>query len=674
MATRKTRQSLSSPDLQFTDPQLNRLMQFVRGTATELQKLQQLLQGGAAGQVLQKSAAGDYLGGWGTETAGSITGAANLGIGVDLFAGTTGSTLGFRTLIAGEHIKFTVAAETITITGDVGGDGTVASVGITSTDLTVANSPITSTGDITLEIAPEAVTYGKIQNTTQDTILLGRLPFAGAGTVQELGLSDALDFLGGAVWGDILFRGTDAWEYLGPGIDGYRLTTHGIGFDPTWEPGGLGVSLEDPLIIGTDLFSATGTPAWQDTSICLAMPAARLVNLAVTWKLAWNQDVNSLLTTGIVLARTVRGSTTFIDSTPISFGASFTPTFAPGVNVSDAIAVSIDNDHDYYVIVHFDAAADPTAEVLSHTDTGTGMAAAFASGDHTTDVDTSAFTFSDTIYGFVAAWVVVGNSGFEIPLTTKGDILTFDGSALVRLGVGVDTFTIVADSTTATGLKWVAAGAGGGVTTHFGTGAPSTLHTDGDLYFDTTSAPYAGYVQNAGAWVAFGGTGGGVPSGTPVVLGAELGTASSGWNNFTITIAFRGRHLLQIPASWKFDFNVQAASASFIFDNIKLRRTVHGSTTFIDSTTLTFGGSPTPTLAAGRTLSDAIAVALDQQHDYYILMHVTSGTSAGATVIQGTDAVSELRGAFTSGDVTGNAAVPTGPGTTIYGASGIFVS
>ena len=38
-------------------------------------------------------------------------------------------------------------------------------------------------------------------------------------------------------------------------------------------------------------------------------------------------------------------------------------------------------------------------------------------------------------------------------------------------------------------------------TTYFGTGAPGTLYNNGDLYFDRTSVPYQGYVQDAGAWV-----------------------------------------------------------------------------------------------------------------------------------------------------------------------------
>lgn len=200
MAKKGTRQSLSAPDIAFKDEKMARLMQFVRDLTSEVQALQQMLRGGDAGQILSKTGAGDYEGAWEGEGGGVVTGAQNEGSGEGLFIGFAGTLLAFKSLIAGTGIKLVSAADSLTIvntgSGGGGGSGTVTSVGIDSTDLTVAGSPVTVSGSIELEIAGHAVTYAKMQEPVLDAIVLGRAAGAGPGDFQELDRADLVDILG----------------------------------------------------------------------------------------------------------------------------------------------------------------------------------------------------------------------------------------------------------------------------------------------------------------------------------------------------------------------------------------------------------------------------------------------------------------------------------------------
>lgn len=59
------------------------------------------------------------------------------------------------------------------------------------------------------------------------------------------------------------------------------------------------------------------------------------------------------------------------------------------------------------------------------------------------------------IYPCVSAADLDEANAVTSALTTKGDLLVYNGSAYVRLPVGTNGQVLSADSTTATGLKWV---------------------------------------------------------------------------------------------------------------------------------------------------------------------------------------------------------------------------
>lgn len=87
-------------------------------------------------------------------------------------------------------------------------------------------------GLMTLAMIPdELLTYAKLQNVSANARVLGRA--AGApDAIEELALSQVLDFIGAAATGDILYRDATGWQRLPAGTDGQVLTlAAGV---PTW--------------------------------------------------------------------------------------------------------------------------------------------------------------------------------------------------------------------------------------------------------------------------------------------------------------------------------------------------------------------------------------------------------------------------------------------------------
>jgi hypothetical protein len=81
--------------------------------------------------------------------------------------------------------------------------------------------------------APATITFA---NTAK---ILGRKTASG-GAGEECSLSDVLDLVGSAAWGDILYRGETAWVRLGHGTAGQVLSSGGHDAAITWADGGAG--------------------------------------------------------------------------------------------------------------------------------------------------------------------------------------------------------------------------------------------------------------------------------------------------------------------------------------------------------------------------------------------------------------------------------------------------
>lgn len=146
-------------------------------------------------------------------------------------------------------------------------------------DITVSSAGATWTVD------NGVITYAKMQNVSATARLLGRNT-AGAGVVEEVTLSQLLDFIGSAAQGDILYRGASAWARLGAGTSGQFLQTQGAGANPQWStPAGSGdVSSNTATSVDGEiaLFNATSGKSIKRAAITGMLKAASGVLSAAT--------------------------------------------------------------------------------------------------------------------------------------------------------------------------------------------------------------------------------------------------------------------------------------------------------------------------------------------------------------------------------------------------------
>jgi hypothetical protein len=153
-------------------------------------------------------------------------------------------------------------------------------------------------------------------------------------------------------------------------------------------PSGSGLSPGVPVISMGSLAPRAVGPLGTGYSMVLKIPGRSLNSLPASWKVRIQRGDGSHFS-AIVILRTAIDSTTVIDSTPVTFGSSATPTMSAGLNLSDAIALQLDTTHDYYVVGYNDSGdssffgASPS--VADSYSSAAGLVGGYVSGDHTAD-------------------------------------------------------------------------------------------------------------------------------------------------------------------------------------------------------------------------------------------------------------------------------------------------
>lgn len=487
-----------------------------------------------------------------TITVGSATTATNLAAGaVNQIAYQTGAgATSFITAptVANTYLEWSGSA----FQWSANPLGSVTSVGLSApTGFTVTNSPVTTSGTLTLSFSAGYSLPTTTSQSNWDTAYSERLQWDGGST--NLVAATGRTSLGGSTVGQNVFTLTNPSAITFPrfNADNTVSALNAADFRTAIGAGtGNGtVTSVAALTLGTTGTDLSSTVATGTTTpvITLNVPTASASNRGALSSTDWStfngkQAAYANLTTIGGLANSAgwlynNGSGVFSYSTPTKTDVGLsnvtndaqtkativpntTPTagqilvgnaggtaYAPVSMSNDAtltstgaITLSTVNSN-VGSFTNANITVDAKGRVTAASSGSAGGVTSFSAG--TTGLTPStATTGAITLAGTLA--IANGGTGqttqtaaFDAlsPTTTKGDLIVYDGTDNVRLAAGTNTYVLTADSTAVTGLKW-AAPTGGGASVSIGTSPPGTP-TAGDLWWSSEEGKLKIYYTDA---------------------------------------------------------------------------------------------------------------------------------------------------------------------------------